>query len=290
MSKVKEIKREVEFFNDLKYLTEAYEEIAVMRMKKIRSLILASRRFMERAADVFFDVKLSYKRQVEKLLKSESQNPGKSEKRLAILISPDSKLYGDLTGKVLALFMKNAAKYNEVVVIGKVGAEFVRANKLDRQTRSLFVERFKLTKEDLHRLAQKFVEFEKIDVYHPRFENLVMQVANTTNISGDRPKLLMEEKKSGQRLNFLVEPSIDKVFNFFKTQALISLFKGTLGESELALLASRIKAMERAIERIDKNIDESSKRVLREQRFERDRRQLEQLAGVSLWQVNGGYY
>lgn len=114
----------------------------------------------------------------------------------------------------------------------------------------------------------------------------MVQIPSVTNISGDKPKPLIQTKQSETKTGFLVKPSIENVFEFFKTQALVSLFKGTLGESELALLASRIKAMERATDQIDKNLKEYSTRVLREQRLERDRKQLEQLAGASLWQTD----
>ena len=245
---------------------------------------------MERLTDVFFDVKRSYQKQVEQLFERGGGRFKKENKKLAILISPDSKLYGDLTEKVFKLFLKKTSSYDEAVIIGKIGVELVKEHRLNKGLKVFLLNKFKLTKSDLHLLARKFMNFEQVDVYHPKFDNLVVQIPSITNISGDKPKPLVQNQQSETKTGFLVEPSIENVFEFFKTQALVSLFKGTLGESELALLASRIKAMERATDQIDKNLKEYSMRVLREQRLERDRKQLEQLAGVSLWQTNAlGY-
>lgn len=169
MSKVKELKKEVEFFKDLQYLTEAYEEIAVMRMKKIRNAILSSRRFMERLTDVFFDVKRSYQKQVEQLFETDDDRMKKENKKLAILISPDSKLYGDLAEKVFKLFLKKALSYDEVITIGKIGVEFVKEQRLNKRLKMFLLNKFKLTKSDLHLLARKFMDFEQVDVYHPKF-------------------------------------------------------------------------------------------------------------------------
>ncbi len=285
MSKIKSLKKDAVFLQDLKYLTEAYEEIAVMKMKKIREAILSARKFTEKLTDVFFDVKTSYKKAVEKLLEGKNKKEKMKAKKLAILISPDNRLYGDLTTKVFELFQKNLKNYHEAIIIGKTGINFAKQKNL-KQIKLTFINTFSLSNENLKTLAKKFTEFEKIDVYHPRFENLLIQIPNTTNISGDKPEPLTQEKETNKKMGFLVEPSIEEVFDFFKTQALLSIFKSTLGESELALLAARIKAMERAIEQVDKNLEEISKKILREQRLERDKKQLEQLAGISLWQTN----
>ena len=278
MSKVKELDKEIQFLADLKYLTETYEEIAVMQMKKIRQLILESRRFMDHLRDIFVDVRSSYRRKVEELLKQKKKMF--NNKRLAIVITSDNRLYGGLVVKVVKLFEGKINKYDKAVIIGKIGGELIRAKGLHKQVKVVFWEGGDLQNANLERLVG---EFDKVDVFYPRFENLVTQVVEVMDISGYQA-IGGEVGEVRGKVGFLVEPNIQEVFVFFKTRAMMSLFNGSLGESRLALLAARIRSMEKALGEVEEQLEHYMQARRQEKRLEEDKRQLEQLSGISIWQ------
>ena len=68
MPQRKIIAENLEALNSLKDLAESYEEIAVIRMQKIKDSVLKTRDFLQDLSDVFVDLKSSYDRDVKDLL------------------------------------------------------------------------------------------------------------------------------------------------------------------------------------------------------------------------------
>ena len=68
MPQRKVIMEDLEALNSLKELAQSYEEIAVVRMQKIRDSVLKTRDFLARLSDVFVDLKSSYNREVKDLI------------------------------------------------------------------------------------------------------------------------------------------------------------------------------------------------------------------------------
>src|SRR6185503_17730115 len=114
MPQKKIIMEELEALNTIKDLTQSYEEIAVVRMQKIRDSVIRTRDFLSRLSDVFVDLKSSYQREVkdllarikkgDKMLLPTLQKNGKS---LMVYLSSNGKLYGAVTGKTFRLFMQD---------------------------------------------------------------------------------------------------------------------------------------------------------------------------------------
>ncbi len=284
MSKLRVIKQDLEFLNILRDLTEAYEEIAVRKMKNIRDVILQAREFENILKEIFIDVKTSYKTQIEKLNKLETAE--KDKKKLAILITPDDRLYGNLGEKVFKKFLENQHKYNEILLIGKLGKNLMQTYKKIIQRRNITFFSFQnIKKQDLAEIFKILIRYNKVDVYHPRFINLVRQEENIDNISGDKTISEWKTLSDSKKIKFLIEPDIEKLFIFFTTEVLQNLFNYTLNESELALLAARIQTMEKAIENIETQQNKIKRNIMILKRLARDKKQLEQLASITLWNL-----
>ena len=102
---------EIELVNNLKMLTQAYEEISVIKMQRVRDSVLKNRDFITGISYVYYDVKTSYRRQIEELMKqkksaniSSFSTIKKNGKSVSVLLSANNKLYGDIILKVFYLF------------------------------------------------------------------------------------------------------------------------------------------------------------------------------------------
>src|SRR5258708_11053396 len=132
----KAIYREIEDLRLLESLTNAYAEISSSRMKSTRESVLSNRFFLEEIDEIFKELRVSYKRELLRLAKKRGTKKGEkirlighNGKVVALLISANTGLYGDLTRKVFESYMKEVEKNNvEATIIGKLG-------------KSLFIER-----------------------------------------------------------------------------------------------------------------------------------------------------
>src|SRR5256885_4727665 len=129
MAQRKVIQEELEALNSLKDLAESYEEIAVIRMQKIRDSVLKTRDFLAEISDVFVDLKSSYSREVKDLMARIKKGDSsllptlqKNNKMLLVYLSSNGGLYGSVTQKTFRLFVQELGKTEpekpDVVVIG----------------------------------------------------------------------------------------------------------------------------------------------------------------------------
>src|SRR6266567_1506448 len=126
------ILEELEALNSIKDLAQSYEEIAIVRMQKIRESVLKTRDFLADISDVFVDLKTSYNREVKDLVEKIKKGDAgllptlqKKNKTLLVYLASNSGLYGAVTQKTFKLFMQELAKtpseQTDHVIIGSTG-------------------------------------------------------------------------------------------------------------------------------------------------------------------------
>ena len=113
MSTKQVIRDEMEMVETLGMIVQTFQEISVMKMQAVRKQVLQSRDFLDQLSNVFGDVKSSYRKQIARMLEknkkliNEASLLNKNGKTVSVLISINSKLYGDIGEKVFDLFCKN---------------------------------------------------------------------------------------------------------------------------------------------------------------------------------------
>src|SRR5579859_4503221 len=284
---------EINIAKSLQLLATAYEEISVMKMRIARDSVLHTRAFLSSLTDVFVNVKSSYtkkllqeagdKKNINQLQFSTHKTNGK---QVFVLLSAANKLYGDIVFKTFTIFKETLQKEPtaDVVIVGKTGKEFYDPIFRDKPYTNFDLPDIIPSIEVLKPILANILQYEHVTVFYGRFVNIVQQEAVASSISGDEPleKSLQQDQET-KPYNFLFEPSIDELWQFFKTQIFSSLFKQTVAEEELARLASRIKTMEQAIVFINTRIDHLSSAEKRVKRQLENRKQLERISGISLW-------
>lgn len=133
------------------------------------------------------------------------------------------------------------------------------------------------TTREIYTLLDRIKQFERVYLYHPHFINLMEQDTTVTDITyNPTPE---EEKKSAGK-NFIFEPELPDIINFFETHVRFLLFRRSLLEVELARTSARLVAMIKAQER-SREVIEKNKRQLRiAQKSLINARLLEGLAGI----------
>lgn len=286
---------EISIVDRFQMLALVYEEIAVLEMQKIRGSVLKTREFIEELSRVFYDVKNSYKKQILALAKKKKKRLQKQDaihfstlskngKQVIVLLSANTKLYGDIVPKTFQSFLESLADNpdSDIVIVGKLGKELF--DQSSKKPYSFFaLPDIQVTLEDLKPIVSHIVQYETVTVYYGKFVNVIEQIASHAIISGEQP--LVSQTKPREDFRFIFEPELEKILNYFETQIFSALFKQTVHEYQLARHASRIRAMEYALGNIarTKNSLESQNRKLKHAAA--NKKMLAAFSGIALWGI-----
>lgn len=253
MLSYKEVFSEVTQLENFKTLIATYEEVASIRMRKIRSSVIASRDFNLGLATVYQDIKTSYKNEIVNLVRQKRMKSiqnlsllSRNGKSIAVLISSSSGLYGDIVQKTYQLFRNHLLiQPCEVLIIGKFG-------------RNLFIEEFPQKKfffydfydtqdsaQQVKQIVEELIPYEQIYLFYAQFETLSSQKAIMLDIYGQ--ELSVKSSKEAKN-KYLFEPSLKRILEFFESEIFASIVEQTFRESELARFAARMITLDSANE------------------------------------------
>ncbi len=279
------IKAEIDLINTIKILTQVYQEIAVIRMQKSRKSVLITREFLNKLLEIFFEVKKSYRREIEVLAKQKKIKKTQSTKKpeVCVLISSNAKLYGEIVTKVYKKFIENIKGHNsDIMIIGRLGRDLYEEEESKRPYTYFEIPDAEVTMEDLKAIIFHLMDYEKINVFYGKFETIGIQNAEVTNISGDEP-LNAQPGLGHKERSYLFEPDLKTIYDYFEKQTAGSLMKQTVHESQLARYASRIMAMEEAYDNINSKSKELYVSDRKTKKLIQNRKQLETMSGLVLW-------
>lgn len=250
MPTLTDIKSELEGVKVLGSLIDAYEEIASIRMKKIRDKVLRNRLYQEEVDYIFEKVRKSYSREVQALAKKRGSKQitfiPHNGKNVAVLLSANTGLYGDIIPETYRLFIKEAREtQSEVTIIGKYGYQLFLAENIGRPYTYFDFPDYGDDDEKLHEIIKHIVEYEQIHVFFGKFHNIIKQEPTMLSVSA-KIELSEEDSKEEDKEHYIFEPSLEKILIYFETQIFSSLFQQSVKESQLSKYASRFTAMDKA--------------------------------------------
>lgn len=296
MAQKKALAEEMQALSSIKDLAENYEEIAATRMQRIKTSVLATRDFLTELSEVFVDLKSSYPKEIkdiiEKRKESDTSLPKilqKNGKTLWVYMSSNGRLYGPVTKKTYELFYNDLKKADkntiDIVVVGTTGKELFENSNPNTPYKYIDIPDDNITSEHLKKLLNIFLQYEDVRIYYGKFGNVVKQSPISTSIMGEDifetevPTTIPKEDR------FIFEPVFEKVFNFFETQIMTSLFRQTFHENQLARQASRVNAMEEALVHIEEETKRLTHEKIRLKHISQNKKQLETISGFLLWNI-----
>lgn len=238
---IKEIDERLEEGQSLKTIAQAYAEIANLKIKRIRSAVERNRLFFEEISKVYGLVKaLAIKKRV--ILP-------KLKKRLCILLTSNYRFYGNINSSLINYYIGSNRELTDVdkIVLGKAAIDFFRTTKILPNYQEVLLRSDMPTPNELIQLVKVMGEYNQVLVFHSKLKSLLMQRATFTDVTAT--SFYLQQKASSaytSDLNFIFEPELPKVLNFFESQILTLLLEQTFLESELSRTASRFISMDQA--------------------------------------------
>ncbi len=291
MPQKKLVEEDLEALNTIKDLAESYEEIAVIRMQKIKDLVLKTREFLAGLSDIFVDLKSSYEREVKDLMSRIKKGERtilttlqKNGKTLMVYLSSNGKLYGAVTQKTFRLFIddlrKPEFKESDIAILGSAGKEMFEGSEERKPFQYFEIPDTNVQIDHIKKLMAKFMQYEKVYVYYGKFGNVIQQAPISTSITGEgifETEIVVQTPRQDR---FIFEPTLEKIFHFFQTQIMANLFSQTLLENQLARHASRVNAMEEALIHIEEETKKLNQITVRIKHLSQNKKQLETISGV----------
>ena len=289
MQNLKNIVSETQLVRTINDLVQSFEQIYVTKMQHVRQSVLETRTFNEGINNLFFELKAAYHQQVLEIIEKRRKNlqlmniAYKQKETVAVLLSANEKLSGDINQKVFNNFYNYIQEHKDIdiVIAGKSGKKLFDQKSTDRAYHYYDLPEEAVGIQSLRQIINNLLEYKQVKVFYGKFNNFINQVETMSDISGESEnedtKLVKHQKK------FLFEPSLDEILEYFENQIFTALFKQTVHESYLAQIGSRIMSLESTSAKIQeklKLLDYEEKRAIKQKR---NKKQLQSMAGITYW-------
>lgn len=283
MSSLKRFITRIEFTHDVSGIVTALQELSVIEMQQIRDSVFTTRNYMSVLLDIFIDVRTNYERLVTKKLKTAPPRPTTA----LILLSQNARFSDTNISQVFNDFITEVEKYPkaDLILVGKVAVQLAYQHGLD-QTHTLkevaIPDRVKSVT-DFSELLSLLTAYQQLFVFHGSFKNLVTQETLAKELSGRTTLLEVDEQVEREKRNFLYEPEIERIIEYFEQEVKKGLLLQASSESRLAHLGSRIQNLELSRTSIDEELKKLDGQYRRQHRHAQAKKQQQRLAGRSLW-------
>lgn len=252
---IHQIDRLIELGVSLKFISQAYCEIANIKLRKIRDAVLRNRLFFDEISQIYGIVKgFAIKKGV--LIP-------RPKRGMHILLTPNYKFYGNINLSLINYFLGSTKELKDVdkIILGKGGIDYFRANKMLLSYKEVVLKDDMPSAQELANLANIISEYDQVLVFFAKFKSLLVQKPTFTDITATSfyARVFQVGAFIKPPMQFIFEPELPKILRFFENQILTLLLEQTFLESELSRTASRFISMDQAQTEADKFIKEYRK-------------------------------
>lgn len=282
----KAIGADIDAMKSMKDFISVYEEIAANKMRLIRDAVVKRRDFLAELTSLYNEIKTSYKKEVELFLSKKNPRASslsflkKNGKTVRVFFSTNASFYGDIVKNTFALFKEQYDREkSDVVVVGKTGKRFLDIYMPGAEYTYFDFPDMSMDMKLLKPVVLHIAAYEKIIIFHPKFQTLVRQTPTAFVIS---------ESTSGASANvpknkYIFEPSLDRIIEYFEKEIFSSIFEQTMHESQLSKFASRMVTLDQATDNIKKRLSKLELKQRLWQHQVKNKQQLNSMTGMMMW-------
>lgn len=275
----KQIKELIEQAQSLKQITQAFTQISSSKLKRIRAGVERNREFFRELTNIYGLINIIRKKRKLPL-------PVKNGKTLSIMLTSNERFYGHVTSDLIEFFLVQISKINaDKIVIGRSGNDALKSMGYALSYTPMILKTDFPDNEEFVKLSEIVSQYSKVLVFHSQFESVLVQkpvISDITQSEQDvSDKTSMSKELIEQYNNFIVEPEIKTIAEFFDNQIKVLILESTFLESELARTASRLITMDSAQNEAEKFLSTQELAFLNAQRSIQNARILETIAAMN---------
>lgn len=259
----KELDERLEESESLKAITQAYSEIANLKVKRIRANVERNRIYFQEISQVFAYVK--------KFASNKKIALVKPKPTVALVLTSNHGFYGSINTELLKFFVSQTKNLNtDRIVVNKAGIDFFRSQPIFSGYQEVLLKNDEPDTQELISIVNMIKDYSRVLVFYSTMKSLLKQEPTVTDITasseahlggtynpglndaaskGNKPGL-----DEAQDFKFIFEPELPKILAFFDSQINTLLLEEAFLESELSRTASRFIAMDEAENASNKSI------------------------------------
>ena len=165
------------------------------------------------------------------------------------------------------------------MVIGRMGKYLAENSGYGHKIFYFQLDEEKPAQEDMKEIIEFIEKYERVIVFHGRFETVIRQAPTQTDISGGA---YLEEEVAEVK-HYLFEPDPEKVLEFFENEIVVALLNQVILEHRLAKYAARLVAMYQTTEKAHQMEEKLRKEKIKIQRQQSDKKQTDFFGSFNLW-------
>ena len=268
-------------------IVEAYQEIAALRMRRVKKSVLQNRDFLMGLNDIYAQVVSSYKTFPKIRKKSKKDFLRKTTKKsVSILLSANTGLYGDIVRRTYELFLREVEKEDtDIVIIGRYGKKFYDSSSYKKPYKYYDFSDSGMDEENAKKILIYITQYENIFVYHGYFEDILSQKAVKTAVTGSDMTDLTSSGRVLTNVRYIYEPTIEDILSFFEKEILSSIFEQSVYESSLSKFSSRMISLDYAMVNIKGLQKKTDFRMRKLRHTLTNKSQQNLMSGHSLWGI-----
>ena len=278
MSRLTDLHHSVEDYRTAELITGALQDIGSAKMQSIRKQFELNARFFAGIREVYGVVKAQARASKEA---PNAHEPGTTStgRDLFVALTSNKRFYGNLNRSIMRSFLEAirlAGEASDFLVIGQTGAQYLKETALRNKISRTQFEDDAPTDAEMHSVLALISGYRRVFVVYPKFINPFRQDVAMTDVT-ETPAT---ETDTSRMPDYIFEPEIPRMLEFFEGQVRRILFERTLLETELARSAARTMKMRNA------RTNATDLRV----RYQHNmRREFETLADIQLMETFSGH-
>lgn len=279
MPAIAEIKEQLEDVETLQFLAQAFTEASALKIKKIKALFDTNKLFYEEISNVYHLVKISALIQKRNIHKKALQ--AEESKTLSIALTSNARFYGHLNVATMENFVKETKKYKtDLLIIGQTGKDYLRAINFNLPHEKMTFRKDSPTPEEVKNLIEKIKDYDTVYLFYPKFATMLTQNVGKVDITQSAE---MSKIDKNDIIEYIFEPELDKIIDFFESVVRALLFNRALLEAELSRTAARLMVMSSAEERANDEIKIRKVELTQATRAIKNAQLIETFAGRKAW-------
>lgn len=239
MPNLKQLKIKLEDSQSLKLITGSLSEVAAIQFKATRSRILHNQIFFTEVNKVYRLLKVAS----AKRRRLQHLPTPKNGRTVSLLMTSNYQLYGGIDAEVTAYFVKSIKDYpTDKWVIGSTGIDLYSVTTQDQAFKRVIFQRDLPTPNEIKAVVDGINPYSRILIYYPRFITVLEQSPQVFDFSQSQA----ENEALTSPFNYILEPELDKMLEFFEKQILGSSLQSILLQTQLSRTAARMIRMDQA--------------------------------------------
>jgi len=272
MADITELRGDLQEVRTIHTMSGVMRDIAGSRMEDLRDQFQRNRMYYDEVRGLFALVRRLMSERYD--MSTEVQ----TNRSLAIAVTSNSRFYGGLNEQVIDYFLEHFDESDEHIVIGDTGNQIVARTEYFDQCEYRQFPDDKLGHNDMWRLVEQMRAYDTAYVYYPRYKNPFQQVPDVIDVNA-APDTSTDRRAE----EFIVEPNLPMLHDFFLTQIKWMIFERVLLETDLSRTAARLMKMHSAEETSEDMIEEIDDKIRTTRRRQRDIQLFESIIGVQQW-------